>query len=566
MLTVQNTLELPSLAGVEILAGAPGLGRIVQRAVVIEVPEVLDQLKEGDLLMTSVDTFLPHQAVFVQMLDTLNERRVAGLLIKGKLPTQSAARGLVEAADRCHLPLLNIERPVSYSEIIMAFATELLERQSRLMRRTEGLRQRFLSAMLTGGGLQHIASLLGKEAGGNSVVVTDANHRRLIAHCPLHTDCSIQEEGIEQHQTFMELGTNLAVAASVLPSTMPPVSDVPAPINDSGWEANWLRWTVAVDQFCLGYVYLHGCKRPLRQPDTVVLQQASTLVALELLKQRTRLDVEQRRVDFVHALVTGKFQADEITAQSARALGWQLILPVMPLVFGTRGALSAGLKPGELGQWAAELLPDRNCQDIFWTYDDCLLLVLGVERSMGASYYREQGIEIATRLQEALSRRLGVEFFAGVGKVAESVGTLPLAYAQAHQALLLGRSLPTGRVMHCNDMGIYQILLRHPNSDDLRQFMLQTLGRLIQHDLATQHQLVHTLHVYLAHDRNIRTAAQQLDLHYNSMRYRLQRITEILGEGWDEPSNRLNVEISLKIVSLHVPTMSELANLASHFA
>jgi purine catabolism regulator len=564
MLTVQNTLELAPLAGVEVLAGAAGLGRVVQRTVVIEVPEVLAQTKEGDLLMTSVDTFLPHHTTFVQMLDTLNDRRVAGLLIKGNLPSQTATNALVEAATRVHLPLLNLRRQTSYSEIIMAFAAELLERQSRMMRRSEGLRQRFLSAMLSGGGLQHIATLLAKEIGGNSVVITDTNHRRLITHCPLHTVCAAHDEGIETRQTFVELGAHLAVTGATLPRTINTLGNDSG--GDMGWEATWMRWTVAVDQFSLGYVYLHGCKRPLRHADTTVLQQASTLVALELLKQRTRLDIEQRRGDFVRAFVTGQFQADEATAQATRALGWQLILPVQPLVFGTRGQLPSTLKASDLSNWATELLPDRNSQDIFWPYDDEVILIRSVDRNLSPSAYREQGIEVATRLQEAFSRRLGVDFYAGVGQVAESVRQLSLTYAQAHQALCLSRSLPTGRVMHCNDMGIYQILLRHPNSDDLRHFMLQTLGRLIQHDLQTQHQLVYTLHVYLAHDRNMRTSAQQLDLHYNSMRYRLQRISEILGEGWDEPSNRLNVEISLKILSLYVPAMNDLARLASYFA
>ena len=556
MLTVQNTLNLAPLAGIEVLAGSQGLGRMVQRTVVIEVPEVLSQLKEGDLLMTSVDTFLPHQDVFVKMLDTLQARCVAGLLIKGRFPTQTDTyHTLVEAANSWHLPLLNIQGRVSYSEIIMAFTAELLERQNKLMRHSEGLRQRFLTAMLAGGGLQHIATLLGKEVGGNSIVMTDANHQRLIAHCPLHEACSSLRVDIEQQQEFVEIGTNLAVAGAELPMA----------INESGWEAQWLRWTIAVDQFCLGYVYLHGCKRPLRQPDTVVLQQASALVALELLKQRTRLDVEQRRIDFVRGLVTGKHQADEATAQTARALGWQLILPVQLMAFGTRRALPNSLKLSDLGRLATEVLPDRNCQDIFWPHNDCLILAYSVERHLTAGYYREHALDAAKRMQETLSQRMGEEFYAGVGQVVDSVSQIPLAYAQAHQSLLLGRSLPTGRVMHFNDMGIYQILLGHPNSDYLREFMFQTLGSLIQHDLATQHQLVHTLHVYLAHDRNIRSSALQLDLHYNSMRYRLQRITEILGDGWDEPSARLNVEISLKILSLQVPAMTELATLASHF-
>jgi PucR family transcriptional regulator, purine catabolism regulatory protein len=117
--------------------------------------------------------------------------------------------------------------------------------------------------------------------------------------------------------------------------------------------------------------------------------------------------------------------------------------------------------------------------------------------------------------------------------------------------------------MHSADAGIYQILLRHPNTDDLWEFMSRTLGALIRYDLETQSQLVHTLHIYLAHGGNMRTAATQLNLHYNSIRYRLQRIREILGDEWEQPSERLNVEIGLKILSLHVPSMTHLSSVAN---
>jgi DNA-binding PucR family transcriptional regulator len=59
-----------------------------------------------------------------------------------------------------------------------------------------------------------------------------------------------------------------------------------------------------------------------------------------------------------------------------------------------------------------------------------------------------------------------------------------------------------------------------------------------------------TLRVYLAQGRKMAQAAAELGVHYNTLRYRLKKIRELLGEGWDDPQRRLALELALHLQPL----------------
>src|SRR5690625_7207959 len=52
-LTVDELLHLPPLAGTRVLAGAKGLDRRIERANVMEVPDITAWVKAGELLVTT---------------------------------------------------------------------------------------------------------------------------------------------------------------------------------------------------------------------------------------------------------------------------------------------------------------------------------------------------------------------------------------------------------------------------------------------------------------------------------------------------------------------------------
>ena len=75
------------------------------------------------------------------------------------------------------------------------------------------------------------------------------------------------------------------------------------------------------------------------------------------------------------------------------------------------------------------------------------------------------------------------------------------------------------------------------------------LLKLIDYDAKHHSSYSDTLRVYLEMERNHLAAARALNLHRNSLSYRIQKITQITGADFDDPNTRLHMLISYKLLA-----------------
>ena len=59
-----------------------------------------------------------------------------------------------------------------------------------------------------------------------------------------------------------------------------------------------------------------------------------------------------------------------------------------------------------------------------------------------------------------------------------------------------------------------------------------------------------TLDAFLASDRNVARTARSLFVHYNTVKYRLERIERLLGSFTDSPQQCLKLELALHVGKL----------------
>ncbi len=83
--------------------------------------------------------------------------------------------------------------------------------------------------------------------------------------------------------------------------------------------------------------------------------------------------------------------------------------------------------------------------------------------------------------------------------------------------------------------------------DELEDFYNSTLKPLSDYDEKKSTELVRTLEAYFEYNGNLTRMSEQLYTHYNTILYRINRINEITDMNLDDPNDRLNLEIALKI-------------------
>ncbi len=104
-----------------------------------------------------------------------------------------------------------------------------------------------------------------------------------------------------------------------------------------------------------------------------------------------------------------------------------------------------------------------------------------------------------------------------------------------------------------NELGVLELLGAIRDRSLLDRFVERVLGPLIGDDSRHQPVLMPTLEAWFAENGNLALAAQRLNVHRNTLSYRLQRIEALTGCSFDTPHDRLNISVALLIRRLSSP-------------
>jgi DNA-binding PucR family transcriptional regulator len=121
--------------------------------------------------------------------------------------------------------------------------------------------------------------------------------------------------------------------------------------------------------------------------------------------------------------------------------------------------------------------------------------------------------------------------------------------AHHRRELALGSLTTLGRegVIDGSELGMLGALLDLDRRGHLPRGLTAVIDPLLDYDAARGTDLAHTAFDYLETDGNIARTSQLLHVHRNTIRQRLERITTLLGAGWDASPRRLEIHLALRV-------------------
>jgi sugar diacid utilization regulator/GAF domain-containing protein len=282
------------------------------------------------------------------------------------------------------------------------------------------------------------------------------------------------------------------------------------------------------------------------------LEHGSTVLALELAKERAAAEVERRlRGDLVEEVLAGGLEPDEAerVARQAERLGhrlpqraWALVLEPdddeTETALGARGELDrldAALSGLIRSRLPGTLTLVRSASAVFLVPDEVAADLPTVEKLAA------QVLAAASPVMKPGSASVGI------GNLANGVSELARSHVEARQALRLTRRAGgRGRVVSYRSLGAFRLLLEVQSPDALRRFVNELLGTLLQYAQSRDTPLLETLEALAAARWVRRAAARQLGIHINSMSYRVERIQALTGLQLDDPETRVAISIALR--------------------
>jgi DNA-binding PucR family transcriptional regulator len=97
-----------------------------------------------------------------------------------------------------------------------------------------------------------------------------------------------------------------------------------------------------------------------------------------------------------------------------------------------------------------------------------------------------------------------------------------------------------------DELGVYRLFVGNEGNHELRRFVDEWLGQLLNYDAEHRSELVTTLWQYFECGGNYDAAAKALLIHRSTLRYRLQRIRELGGYDLGAVDSRLNLHVATR--------------------
>ncbi|MET8869740.1 PucR family transcriptional regulator ligand-binding domain-containing protein [Nonomuraea sp. NPDC004580] len=513
--SVGEVLGVSTLAGARLIAGESGLGRIVQRLNVMEVPDILAWVKPHELLLTTGYPLRNTPQSLGRLVADLDERGLAALAIKLGRYVDELPDEMVEQADRLGFPLILLPDDVGFDDILNQVLTDILNRQAAVLARAEEAHRALVQVVLAGGGLNEVTAEVAQLL-DVSVAAVDGTGRVLATAGPAE---------------------HVAVLRESIAHEGPPAAPSP------GSARSFAAVPVLAGGHHHGRIVAYSPSGAIRDSDVGILERAATVAALVVTRQEAVNAVESKyRADFLRDVLTGRAGTAERVTSRARAFGWNLARPVTVLV--------------------AELDPDgdeRSAQDRLvacWTAairrHDPQGAVAGFSHEVVAVV--DASLDAARVAKDAASAFADVPpatFSTGTSRPSPGAETLPEAYSQALKAARVGRQLHgPGAVAHFDQLGVYRLLSLVNDTDELHAFVRETLGPLASDDDAENADLRRTLQVLLETNLNVAETARRLHFHYNTLRYRIGKLERLLGNFTDDPHLRLNLTLALHVLRM----------------
>jgi sugar diacid utilization regulator/putative methionine-R-sulfoxide reductase with GAF domain len=282
------------------------------------------------------------------------------------------------------------------------------------------------------------------------------------------------------------------------------------------------------------------------------LEHGSTVLALELSKERAAAEVERRlRGDLVEEVLAGGLQPDEAerVARQAERLGHRLpqrawVVVLEPDDDETELALAARGQQDRLDAALSDLVRSRLPGTLTLVRSASAVFLVPDEVAADLATVEKLAAQVLTAAAPVMKPGTAS---VGIGNLANGVSELARSHVEARQAVRLTRRAGgRGRVASYRALGAFRLLLEVQSPEALRRFVDELLGTLLQYAKSRDTPLLETLEALSAARWVRRAAARKLGIHINSMTYRVERIQSLTGLQLDDPETRVAISIALR--------------------
>lgn len=554
-LTIEHILNFDIMKTSKVRTGKDIINkRYVQWISAIEIP-VENFVRKNEVVLTTAIGCGHDLTLFKDFVQDVIDSEATALIIAVGRYIFDIPKEIIELAEKKQLIIIEIPWEVRFANIIEIVMKELNGRNYKELKKSERTQQELLKLILQGCDLDDISKFVRTEI-GEMVVITDRNgiiegtssyNRKIIEEWPTYVERNLipltGEETLTRDPMFQKFKVTTVGEQTFLQL---PILTVTGDIQ--GYLFVILRGELSIDFFLTSY-------------RVNVLEHAVTTIAIWFSKKIAIEDTKIRlRSDFVHELAKGELNSYDQAHSRAKVFGYNLKLPYICILGFTENLEVIFQKRkkdyNSFEHWLNSM--------IHYIEEEILYAAKSLKKEVMVSYHGEELIvflessmksnnEGANNFLNLVERRLRnllpeVVISWGIGIYHENITGFKESYDNAKVALNIGRNKKgIGERTLYEHTRIDRVLLNFAENEEMKEVVLSTIGPLVKYDEQRNMDLIGTFTVYNRYHGNVSQTARALNIHRQSLMYRLRKIESLTELSLIDPDNLFLLDLSVKI-------------------
>lgn len=536
---IHDLLNDTGFADLELLGGSTGTGNVITAVTVVDTPDGALWLNGGELVITTGFMLGDDEESLLSFMKVLSQHRVSGLGIKRNRHITRIPDSALRLADMLALPVIAIPETYAFSDIINPVLTRIIDQQYAELSQSNIIHDKFLELAVNDRPVYEILQVLSLIVGIPSAFV-DTYFDELY---------------------FSDPNGSLA---QQLRGTRPDT------VTDSFLE-RYDHYAVANQSSVFGYVLFPkgSLEKSANSSYQVAVEQAGITLILRMQVRISNKYIEERyKSVFVEDLLLNNIKGELEIHNRAQLYNWDFrdggLVAVVDINnlkkhFSQKLDSSKNRMLEEMAEKVFDLAI-REMRQVFrnvkyMRQSDLIAFLISVpaEERKGLE---GQLREVFARMQSQLAGMTSFTISVGVGSYYDNIRDIYKSYADARTTINLSYALQWfDCILFYEEMGLYRMLTPILDSKEAKEYCEKYLAPLETYDAENGQELLSTLNEIIQTGWNLKKAAENMYLHYNSMKYRYNRICAIMGLDLSKQANRLMISIALIV---HMMNRSQL--------
>ena len=532
-MTVEELLQLPTIKGLKLISGNLGVHREISTVTVVDTPDGFQWLKGNEVVITTTYALEKTPNSFLDFISKLLSRNISALIVKSDRYIKVIPENAKKLCDEKALPLIYCPAIYAFTDIINPTLSEIISKQAEQLKESSKIHESFLELAINDRSIHQILQTLSTLIQEPTAYVDTVFHKVYFS------------ENVSEDSLYLK-GLSYEII-----------------LNE--YREKYQCIDVVNKEQKFGYIMLLSDRSDRTYPDTdsniykTAIEYASIVIILRMqIRISNRMIEEKYYSSFVGDLMLNNVKTREEINTRAHLYGWNLdgggfvaIIDINNIKKYYLRNLDTGTNEklqkytDQIFDTSIKYIKQAFPSTIYYSQSDFIAFLITGKLPVSA---RKTLADTFNQIQHSLLNAVPFTISMGVGMYVDDIINIHNSYQQAKQVIQTVYQIQQfNRLFFYDQIGIYRLLFSISSNNEAIEFCDKYVKPLQQYDDQHHANLIETLQSIINCGWNLKLASEKLFLHYNSVKYRFQKICDLLEIDLRDNSRHTEIELALKI-------------------